>query len=141
MPLLENVAVFDEPARHNLPWAAGFPRAGCSPGQVITGAGHVCRLRGFVLGEAGRKGREGGHWHPQQRRNKLGMWLSAAWSRRLNYWAPGRQDPSWVLHVLHRHVGARWRSATHLQAGAVPSGSLPGQAGGCNCCLGKLWGI
>lgn len=27
MPLLENVAVLDEPAQHNLPWAVRFPRA------------------------------------------------------------------------------------------------------------------
>lgn len=114
MPLLENVVVFDEPAQHNLPWAAGFPRAGCSRGQAIAGAGHVCRLRGFVLGKVGRNGREGGHRCLQECGNKLGIWLSTAQS-------PGQAKLGWALHPLQQHMGGCWRSATHL---AVSSGLL-----------------
>ena len=145
MPLLENVAVFDEPVQCNVAWAAGFPRAGCSQGQVITGAGHVCRLRGFVLGEAGRNGRKGGHRHPRQRQNKPGTWLSAAWSRGLSCGPRAGKIPAGFC---------TFSTSMWEHAGEVPPACLspPGWSGHLGLFaqprlwdviarLGKFWGI
>ena len=59
-------------------------------------------------------------------------------------WAQGRQNPSWVLHLLHQHVGARWRGATRLPVSSrlerSPRALCPARAVGCNCSFGKILG-
>lgn len=111
---------------------------------MITGAGHVCGLQGFVLGEAGRNGREGRHRRLQQHQNKPGIWLSTSWSCGLSCGPRAGKIPAGLC---------TFSTSTWEHAGEVPPACLspPGwssplrlfvQPGlwGCNCLFGKILG-